>query len=517
MLGFFVAFAVKLPVVAAAHLAARRPHRGAHRRQRDPGRPAASRSAPTGCCASWCRSSRRPSSTSAPSAMVLGRDRHPLRRRAGLRPDRPQAAGGLHQREPHGLRAARHLRLERRWPCRAWCCRSSATASAPARSSSWSARCRSASTRATWTRWAGSGASPRAWAASALFFALASLGLPGLGNFVAEFLILLGTWQVSRWAAVLGAVGLVFATVYSLWLMQRAFQGRGDARPAASPTWLPRETGMFAAMIAALVRARLLPAAADHDRAADRRRAVQQITAASPLPPAADRRGPGDRPVDGATRGRRAMTAGDLIALLPLLVAHRGAGGRHARRRLLPLARRSRWRSRWSAWRRRSSRCSSPPPQTPPPGHAAAAPRPLRPLLSSASSPWPRPPSRCSRGATCERRARAPRGVLRAPAHRHARRRGARRQHPLRLVLPRPRDPQRLALRAHRLPASTGAVRRGGGQVPGARRRHLGLPRCSAWRWSTPRPGRWPPAGSRRSLSAGLGGRRRRWSPSASC
>ena len=41
MLGFFVAFAVKLPVVPSAHLAAGRAHRGAHGRQRDPGRPAA--------------------------------------------------------------------------------------------------------------------------------------------------------------------------------------------------------------------------------------------------------------------------------------------------------------------------------------------------------------------------------------------------------------------------------------------------------------------------------------------
>jgi NADH-quinone oxidoreductase subunit M len=37
MLGFFVAFAVKLPARPAAHLAAGRSHRGSHRRQRDSG------------------------------------------------------------------------------------------------------------------------------------------------------------------------------------------------------------------------------------------------------------------------------------------------------------------------------------------------------------------------------------------------------------------------------------------------------------------------------------------------
>ena len=85
-----------------------------------------------------------------------------------------------------------------------------------------------------------------------MFFAMASLGIPGLGNFVAEFLILVGTWQVAKWAAVLGAVGLVFATVYSLWLMQRAFQGR-ETHGWKMPDLGPRELGMFGAMIAALV------------------------------------------------------------------------------------------------------------------------------------------------------------------------------------------------------------------------------------------------------------------------
>jgi len=87
---------------------------------------------------------------------------------------------------------------------------------------------------------------------TAMFFALASLGLPGLGNFVAEFLILVGTWQVSEWAAVLGAVGLVFATVYALWMMQRAFQGE-ETHGWSFADLAPREIGMLAALIAALV------------------------------------------------------------------------------------------------------------------------------------------------------------------------------------------------------------------------------------------------------------------------
>lgn len=66
----------------------------------------------------------------------------------------------------------------------------------------------------------------------ALFFVAASLGLPGLGNFVGEFMILLGSFnappevQAAPVLAVIAAGGLVLAAVYSLLLMQRAFYGK---------------------------------------------------------------------------------------------------------------------------------------------------------------------------------------------------------------------------------------------------------------------------------------------------
>jgi NADH-quinone oxidoreductase subunit M len=94
--------------------------------------------------------------------------------------------------------------------------------------------------------------------AFALIFALASLGLPTLGNFVAEFLILLGTWPVSEPAAVLGAVGLVAATIYALWLVQRVFQGR-ETPALALPDLTVREGVMLAAMAAPLLWLGLYP------------------------------------------------------------------------------------------------------------------------------------------------------------------------------------------------------------------------------------------------------------------
>jgi NADH-quinone oxidoreductase subunit M len=60
---------------------------------------------------------------------------------------------------------------------------------------------------------------------SALFFALAALGLPGLGDFVGEFLVLLGTWPRSIPLAAIAAVGVFASTVYAVRLVQTAFHG----------------------------------------------------------------------------------------------------------------------------------------------------------------------------------------------------------------------------------------------------------------------------------------------------
>jgi len=59
-----------------------------------------------------------------------------------------------------------------------------------------------------------------------MFFALAALGLPGLGNFVGEFLVLIGTWNVDMPVTIVAASGLVLAAVYSLMMIQRAFHGK---------------------------------------------------------------------------------------------------------------------------------------------------------------------------------------------------------------------------------------------------------------------------------------------------
>ncbi|QJC28765.1 NADH-quinone oxidoreductase subunit M [Enterobacteriaceae endosymbiont of Plateumaris consimilis] len=58
-----------------------------------------------------------------------------------------------------------------------------------------------------------------------LFFALASLGIPGTGNFIGEFLILIGNFQFYPIYASIATFGLIFASIYSLNMMQKIFYG----------------------------------------------------------------------------------------------------------------------------------------------------------------------------------------------------------------------------------------------------------------------------------------------------
>lgn len=63
----------------------------------------------------------------------------------------------------------------------------------------------------------------------AILFTMASLGLPLLGNFIAEFLILLSAFSVNSTLTVIASLGLVFSALYSLRMMQKVFLGQPTA------------------------------------------------------------------------------------------------------------------------------------------------------------------------------------------------------------------------------------------------------------------------------------------------
>jgi len=60
----------------------------------------------------------------------------------------------------------------------------------------------------------------------AMFFTVAAVGMPGLGNFVGEFLVLLGSFRVNVTTTAFAALGLVVAAVYSLIVIQKVFHGK---------------------------------------------------------------------------------------------------------------------------------------------------------------------------------------------------------------------------------------------------------------------------------------------------
>lgn len=61
---------------------------------------------------------------------------------------------------------------------------------------------------------------------------MASAGLPGFGNFISEMMILIGAWEVHRWPAVAGILGLVVTAGYTLRMVRATMQGPFNAHHA---------------------------------------------------------------------------------------------------------------------------------------------------------------------------------------------------------------------------------------------------------------------------------------------
>ncbi|MGA3161281.1 MAG: NADH-quinone oxidoreductase subunit M [Terracidiphilus sp.] len=74
---------------------------------------------------------------------------------------------------------------------------------------------------------------------TAMFFVIASLamiGLPMLGSFIGEFLILVGTFTgVSQGWAIAATLGVILGAAYMLWLVQRLFFGPESALATSKP------------------------------------------------------------------------------------------------------------------------------------------------------------------------------------------------------------------------------------------------------------------------------------------
>jgi NADH-quinone oxidoreductase subunit M len=88
---------------------------------------------------------------------------------------------------------------------------------------------------------------------------LASLGLPGLANFVAELLIFIGAFQTYTIAGVLCVVAVAITATYVLRLIARSFYGPFDPRWRGLKDMLPNEWLACAILVAVLVVVGLYP------------------------------------------------------------------------------------------------------------------------------------------------------------------------------------------------------------------------------------------------------------------
>ena len=58
-----------------------------------------------------------------------------------------------------------------------------------------------------------------------VFFAMSNAGLPGTSGFVGEFLVILGSFRVNGWYAVVAGLTLILGAAYTLWMIKRVVYG----------------------------------------------------------------------------------------------------------------------------------------------------------------------------------------------------------------------------------------------------------------------------------------------------
>jgi NADH-quinone oxidoreductase subunit M len=83
-----------------------------------------------------------------------------------------------------------------------------------------------------------------------VFAGLATIGLPGTSGFVSEFLVLIGTFQVRPWIALIAATGVIFAAYYMLPMVQKvAFNGLTKRENRGLPDLNAREIGILVPLV----------------------------------------------------------------------------------------------------------------------------------------------------------------------------------------------------------------------------------------------------------------------------
>ena len=91
-----------------------------------------------------------------------------------------------------------------------------------------------------------------------LALVMASCGVPGTGNFVGEFMILFGSFSSAPWTVAIACGGVLFSAVYSLVIMQRVYFGK-PANDAPLEKLTFREGAMLSLLIVLLIATGIFP------------------------------------------------------------------------------------------------------------------------------------------------------------------------------------------------------------------------------------------------------------------
>jgi NADH-quinone oxidoreductase subunit M len=94
-----------------------------------------------------------------------------------------------------------------------------------------------------------------------IFTAMASLGLPGLGGFVSEFLVVRGSWPIFTLATALSMIGLFFTGAYVLKALKKVLHGPLNERWVGHlPEIKPREVLVIAPLMVLMLGIGIWPA-----------------------------------------------------------------------------------------------------------------------------------------------------------------------------------------------------------------------------------------------------------------
>jgi NADH-quinone oxidoreductase subunit M len=98
------------------------------------------------------------------------------------------------------------------------------------------------------------------FAAFAVLFSMANVGLPGTAGFVGEWMVILGAVKFDFWIAALAATTMIWGAGYTLWMVKRVYFGpiaNDNVRTLADLD--PREFAMLGLLAVAVLAMGLYP------------------------------------------------------------------------------------------------------------------------------------------------------------------------------------------------------------------------------------------------------------------